>query len=125
MPTALGIAVAAAAGALSRYGLERAFPVSADGTHYVGTLAVNLAGAFALGLLTGALGARFVEQPLLRNVLTVGFLSSFTTFSALAYQAVHLAEGGRTAVAAAYVAGTLAGGIALAYAGLTLGRAVA
>lgn len=125
MPTALGIAVAAAAGALSRYGLERAIPAAADGTHYAGTLLVNLAGAFALGLLTGALGDRLVEQPQLRNVLTVGFLSSFTTFSALAYQAVHLAEGGRVAVASAYVAGTVAGGITLAYVGLTLGRTVA
>lgn len=124
MLNALVIAGAAAAGALSRYGLELTLPTSSDGTHYGATLAVNLAGSLALGLLMGSLGERLVEQQTLRLFLTVGFLSSFTTFSAFAYQAVHLLELGAGVTAAVYVFGTLFGGIALAYGGLVLGRAL-
>jgi CrcB protein len=120
----LGISVAAALGALSRYGLERVFPAGGDGAAYAGTLVVNLTGALALGFVMGALGDRFVHQPGLRLLITVGFLSSYTTFSALAFQTVRLFEVGRIATAAAYAAGSLAGGVALAYAGLVAGRAL-
>jgi len=120
-----GIAVAAALGALARFGFERALPGAPDGTHYLGTLAVNLSGALALGVAMGALGPRFVEQPSLRYLISVGFLSSYTTFSAVAYQTVHLLERGAYGQAAAYGIGTLVGGTALAFAGLLLGRLAA
>lgn len=119
----LGIAVAAAAGALARYGLEQVLP-SRNGVHYAGTLVVNIVGSFVLGVLMGALAQRFLEQPTLRAIVTVGFLSSFTTFSALAYQAVELAERGALLQAALYVSGTTLGGLAAAYGGLLLGRAL-
>jgi CrcB protein len=121
---AVAIAVAAALGALSRYGIERLAPSGADGTAYVATLVVNLSGALALGLAMGALGERFAAHPNLRLFVTVGFLSSYTTFSALAFQTVHLAERGRVAAAVAYVGGSLAGGLVLAYAGIVAGRAL-
>jgi CrcB protein len=121
---ALAISAAAAAGALSRYALEQALPLSADGMHYLGTLTVNLSGALVIGVLMGALGDRFVEEPMLRALLTVGFLSSFTTFSALAFQTVHLSEGGSPGLAALYALGSLVGGIALAWVGLAAGRAI-
>ena len=120
----VAIAAAAALGALSRYGIERLVPAGGDGTSYLATLLVNLTGALALGLAIGALGARFAAHPNLRLLVTVGFLSSYTTFSALAFQTVHLAERGRIGVAAAYVVGSVAGGIVLAYAGLAAGRAL-
>jgi fluoride exporter len=120
----VAIAIAAVLGALSRYGIERVVPAGADGTAYLATLIVNLTGALALGLALGALGHRFAAHPNLRLFVTVGFLSSYTTFSALAFQTVHLAERGRVAVAAVYVAGSVTGGVVLAYAGLVAGRAL-
>jgi CrcB protein len=122
--TVVAIGVAAALGALSRYGLEQILPASSDGTHYVATLVVNLSGSLVLGVLMGALADRFVQEPVLRALLTVGFLSSFTTFSALAFQTVHLAERGQAPAAAAYVLASLLGGVVLAYLGLLAGRAV-
>jgi CrcB protein len=122
--TVLVVAVAAAAGALARLGVERTLPVSGDGTHYAGTLLVNLTGAFAAGLLMGALGDRLDDEPQLRNALFVGFLSSYTTFSALALQTIRLGERSSVATAALYLGATLAGGLLLAYAGLRAGRAL-
>lgn len=118
------ISVAAALGALSRYAVESLLPNGQDGQHYIGTLTVNLSGALAIGILSGALSARFTEHPQLRNLLLVGFLSSYTTFSALAYQTVQLGQRDSVGVAAAYGAGTLLAGIALAYLGLRVGKAM-
>ena len=83
---------------------------------------MNLSGALALGVAMGALGERFVQQPALRALVTIGFLSSYTTLSALAYQTVALAERGELGRAVAYAGGSLLGGIALAYVGLRAGR---
>jgi fluoride exporter len=123
--TVVLIAVGATAGAVARYAIELVLPAGPNGTHYAGTLVVNLSGAFALGLVMGALGHRFAEDQQLRVLVTVGFLSSYTTLSALAYQVVHLGERGDGGVAFAYGLGTLAGGVALAYGGLVFGRALA
>ena len=61
--TAIVIAAAAALGALSRYAVEKVLPNGQDGTHYIGTLTVNLTGALVIGILTGALTPRFAEHP--------------------------------------------------------------
>ena len=122
--TAIVIAAAAALGALSRYAVEKVLPNGQDGTHYSGTLTVNLTGALAIGILTGALTPRFAEHPQLRNLLLVGFLSSYTTFSALAAQTIQLGQRDSTVIAATYALGTLGAGITLAYVGLVLGRAL-
>jgi fluoride exporter len=122
--TAIVIAAAAALGALSRYAVESVLPNGRDGTHYIGTLTVNLTGALAIGIVSGALTPRFSEHPQLRNLLVVGFLSSYTTFSALSSQTIQLGQRDSTVIAAIYALGTLGAGIMLAYVGLVLGRAL-
>jgi fluoride exporter len=85
----------------------------------VGTLLVNLVGAFALGLLVGRVWPDAPEW--LRAGLGPGLLGSFTTFSALTVSAVELTAAGTVAVAVAYVAASLLGGLLAAALGLRLG----
>ncbi len=113
------IALAGALGALSRWGVEQVFPAAADGTNYVGTLAVNVTGAFALGIATALLADR---HGLLRPAVTIGFLSAYTTFSALSLQTYRLLDGGRPVLAAALSLGSLATGLTAVYLGLLAGR---
>ena len=75
-----------------------------------GTLAVNVTGAFALGLLAGAGGVTTV-------ILAGGALGSLTTFSTLAVEAVELWRRNRRR-AAVYVTASLVGGVAAAYLGV-------
>lgn len=63
----------------------------------LGTLAVNLAGCFVMGVLFAVFGPR--SHPL----LMAGVLGGFTTFSAFSLDALKLWEGGATAQAALYV----------------------
>ncbi|WP_058367086.1 fluoride efflux transporter FluC [Haloparvum sedimenti] len=93
-------------GATGRYGVDLAVGGVA------GTFAVNVAGAFLLGLFVASVTDRRV-----RLLFGTGLLSSFTTYSTFAHDAVTLG----TAAGAGYVAATYAVGFAAAGAGLALG----
>lgn len=84
-----------------------------------GTLAVNLLGCLAVGLL-GAMFAppgRIHGLQELRVFLVVGVLGGFTTFSAFSLEALMLAQRGAVAAAAAYVGASVAGCLLAAWLG--------
>jgi CrcB protein len=110
--TVVAFAVAAAAGALVRAEAGRRW--NRHEGLAVGTLAVNVAGSFLLGLLAG------VAPPVL-TVLGVGGLGSLTTFSSFARDAAALGEQRRPGLAAAYVTAS----VVLAIAAAALGRHLA
>ena len=90
----LMVAMGGAAGSVMRYGAQRVAVNLAGQETVLGTLAVNLTGSFALGLLATLLLGRFSMSVQMQNFLTVGVLGGFTTFSALSYQTVYLMEKG-------------------------------
>ena len=87
------VALGGAIGAVLRYltGLALAFPY--------GTLAVNIVGSFAIGVLWIAMAERGPWSAL----LITGILGGFTTFSAFSLDTLRLVEGGRAPLAALYV----------------------
>jgi CrcB protein len=118
------IGIAGALGALSRYGLQSLVNEVAGKPSIVGTLIANLAGAFCLGLLVAATENRLELSSVARAGIAVGFLGSFTTFSTFMFESVSHLEDGEVLLVFAYVSVSLIAGLALAYAGLQLGRAV-
>lgn len=86
----------------------------------LGTLIVNVAGAFALGLLVARLWANAPEW--LKAGLGAGLLGSFTTYSAVMVSFVAGATSGFLALAVAYLALSLVLGLAAAALGLRVGR---
>ncbi|SDF67528.1 CrcB protein [Blastococcus fimeti] len=117
----LAAALGGALGALGRWGIAEALPRDADGWPWA-TLLVNLVGCLVLGLLIGALFARSPDSPWLRPFLGTGVLGGFTTFSAFAVETVQLTDAGRPGLAAAYVAVSVAGGVAASALGILAGR---
>lgn len=113
------IGIAAVAGALGRYLLDGAVERRLSGRFPFGTLAVNLSGAAALGLLHGAGAA----DTLALVVGTAG-LGTFTTFSTLIYETERLLEEGDRRLAAANIAGSMALGLVVVAASWLLGRAL-
>ncbi len=92
-----------ALGCVSRYFLSgwvyallgRSFPY--------GTFAVNIAGAYIIGLIM-EFGMRSTALPAsLRTGLTVGFLGGLTTFSTFSYETFRLLEDGEFLIASANV----------------------
>jgi CrcB protein len=87
-----------------------------------GTLIVNVAGCFAIGVLVEVF-ARFHDPgQSARLFLTTGVLGGFTTFSAFSADAALLVERGTPSLAGLYVVLTVGGALAGVAAGLLLVR---
>lgn len=88
-----------------------------------GTFAVNVLGAFLLGLVFGLVEARFPDTPRwVGSGISLGVMGGFTTFSSYTLDAFRQVEEGRWPLAIAYVLGTVALGLLAAVAGVALGR---
>ena len=108
-----------AAGTLCRWAVGEALP--ARGGWPLPTLLINLAGAFALGVLLESLARRGPDagaRRLVRLGVGTGFLGGFTTYSAFALDGARLLLDGRAAEAAGYLAATVLGGAAATLAGV-------
>lgn len=112
LPLALGlVATGGALGSSARY-LVGAAVTAAGQPGWFGTLAVNVVGAFAMGLLLGTAPPRRAVL-----LLGTGVLGGFTTFSALTADAAGLFGAGADWRGAAYAGGSLVLGLAAFYAG--------
>lgn len=79
----------------------------------LGTLVVNLAGCFVIGIVLGAV-AHDGLGPHWQSLLAVGFCGGLTTFSAYSVEVVTLARDRRPVRASGYAAVSVAAGIGLA-----------
>ncbi len=89
-----------------------------------GTLAINVVGSGAMGLVAGWLAFRAGEgwSQQAKLFLATGVLGGFTTFSAFSLDAVMLWERGEALAAALYVLGSVVLSLAALVAGLALVR---
>jgi CrcB protein len=96
---------------------SRAFPYA--------TLAVNLAGSFAIALVL-ELSIRIAGfPPNLRLALATGFLGGFTTYSSFNYETTALLQTGQALRSVAYLGVTVLGCFATGLLGLGLARRLA
>lgn len=124
MTQILAIALGGALGALLRHFAGAAFLHSAGPAFPWGTLAVNILGAFALGLIAG-IGATGVQMgEAARAFLVVGLLGGFTTFSAFSLEIVLMFERGQTLQGLAYAGGSVLAGVLALALGLLIMRAM-
>ncbi|MGN6190143.1 MAG: fluoride efflux transporter CrcB [Conexibacter sp.] len=105
-------------GGLARVGLAEGFPHHPAAWPWA-TFAVNLVGAFVLGWTVARLSPAGYGRPF----LGIGVCGALTTFATLQLELLRMLEAGAVALALAYVAASLAGGMALVKAGLALGAA--
>ncbi|WP_461480638.1 fluoride efflux transporter CrcB [Porticoccus sp.] len=100
----LMVALGGALGAMGRFAVNAViFPVM-GGRFPMGTLVVNVAGSILMGLFYVLIIERGVLPAEMRNLVMVGFLGAFTTFSTFSLDSLALWQNGHLALAAAYVA---------------------
>jgi len=118
------VAVGGATGASLRY-LAGIAAVKLFGLGFpVGTLFVNVIGSFAMGLFVELLVFKLDGSHELRLFVATGLLGGFTTFSAFSLDFAVLFERGQLAMAAGYLAASVAFSILGLFAGLYAVRAV-
>ena len=118
----LHVALGGAIGSVLRYQLGRGM------TYWLGpkvittfpwaTLAVNVIGSLAMGLLAGWLARLGNEAEPYRLLLGVGLLGGFTTFSAFSLELMVLIERGQGGLAFTYAAISVLAGLSALYLGL-------
>ena len=87
-----------------------------------GTIAVNIAGSFILGLLAHYITERWTPSEEIRVFLIVGILGGFTTFSAFSLDAVLLLERGDLGRAVGYIVSSVLFSVGALYLGMRLCR---
>ncbi len=118
----LAIFVGGGLGSIARYLTGLAFLQRYGPGFPYGTLAVNLAGCFLIGIIAELAQTRAIGiGSTARLFLVVGVLGGFTTFSTFAYDAVTL-SGEASIPAILYILASVAGGIVAAFAGIVLVR---
>lgn len=118
------VALGGALGSASRYIVSMlAIRLCGDGFGW-GTLAVNLAGCLAIGILTGLADLALLEAPW-RIFLVTGVLGGLTTFSTFSNETVRHLASGQYAAGFLNMAFNVLAGLALSFAGLKLARAFA
>lgn len=103
----LSIAIGGALGAMGRYWVSCCWlPISAYKFPYA-TFSVNVIGSLIMGILYVLIVERGGLPDQARNILMVGFLGAFTTFSTFSLDAISLWQNGSQLMAFIYVISTV------------------
>ena len=102
-------------GSVCRY-LIGLIPLSPSNGFPVKTLVINIAGAFAIGLIAAAAAKNADISPRIVLLLKTGICGGFTTFSTFALEISDMVRGGSWAAAAAYMLLSLILGVAAVFA---------
>jgi CrcB protein len=101
---------------LSQQAIARIYPSSFPW----GTMLVNIAGCFIIGLVYGLGEKGNILSPEMRLLLATGFCGGFTTFSSFAYDNVGLLRDGELLYAFLYIAVSVLIGLLAAYLGVLI-----
>jgi CrcB protein len=118
----LAIAIGGAIGSLLRFYLSKFLQKKFGVEFPVGTLMVNLTGAFFIGLFFSYLVEKLDVSVELRAFLITGLLGGFTTFSTFSYESFNLIVNGEYLKFFAYFTGTNLVGLLLTFLGYNVGR---
>jgi CrcB protein len=117
----LMVALGGALGAVARYAVYNA-AASGKASAQLATFVINATGALAIGVLYVVITQRGGLQPYGQQLLTVGFLGAFTTYSTYSLDALRLLEQGQVGTAILYLLGTLVVCLAATWLGVSLTR---
>lgn len=89
-----------------------------------GTMTINILGSLVIGVVFTLLTDRIVADPFWRQLIVIGFLGGFTTFSSYAMETITLLQDGRWSSALLYVMGNNVIGLLACAAGVSIARAL-
>lgn len=118
-PTWLAIGMLGGLGAIARFLVDGGLAARLATSFPIGTLAVNLSGSFALGVLVGA-----TNDVTTFRLAAIGLLGSYTTFSTWMLESQRLSEDGEFRLAVGNVAVSLTLGVTTTWLGLQIGGTI-
>lgn len=117
----LMVAVGGAVGACARYAVYNLTALAGFASQ-LATFVINVFGALLIGALYVVITERSGLQPFGQQLLSVGFLGAFTTYSTYSLDALRMLERGEAGMALLYLLGTMLVCLAATWLGLSLTR---
>jgi CrcB protein len=104
------IALGGALGAIARYQLASMVQARIPAGFPWGTFVVNISGCLVMGVVTTLLTDRLVAHPNWRFLVPIGFIGSYTTFSAFEMETFRAVTEGAWLIGGANVVGSVVAG---------------
>lgn len=115
----LAVAIGGALGATGRYGVSVAL-ASQSLKFPVATLTVNILGSFLMGVFYIIIVEKALLSQEWRQVIMIGFLGAFTTFSTFSIETLHLFQAGHWQTAVIYLGVSFLLCVSAVYFGITI-----
>jgi CrcB protein len=116
------IALAGAAGTLSRYALGGLVQKYCGERFPWGTLAINASGCLLFGIVWGLAEERLVISPEARFIILTGFMGAYTTFSTFAFETGAMLRDSEWLLAAGNLLGQNVLGLVCIFLGFAISR---
>ena len=116
------VGLGGAVGSMLRYGVQKIFQAQTVVTFPTGTLLVNIAGCFLIGILWSLVSRSLTWNDEMKLLLMTGFCGGFTTFSAFTLEGIGLLKENRTVLFVIYLTASVVGGLLATFIGIRIAK---
>lgn len=116
------VGLGGAAGSILRYAVQRFFQVQNTSAFPTGTLLVNIAGCFLIGILWSIVSRSLTWNEEMKLLLMTGFCGGFTTFSAFTLEGIGLLKENKTVLFLIYLTASVTGGLLATLIGIRIAK---
>jgi CrcB protein len=116
------IGLGGAVGSMLRYAVQKIFQAQSAIAFPTGTLLVNIAGCFIIGILWSMVSRTLTWNEEMKLLLMTGFCGGFTTFSAFTLEGIGLLKENKTALFLIYLTASVVGGLIATFIGIRIAK---
>ena len=116
------VGLGGAVGSMLRYAVQKIFQVQSVAAFPTGTLLVNIAGCFIIGILWSLVSRTLTWNEEMKLLLMTGFCGGFTTFSAFTLEGIGLLKENKTALFFIYLTASVIGGLLATLIGIRIAK---
>jgi CrcB protein len=116
------VGLGGAAGSMLRYAVQKFFQVQNVAIFPTGTLLVNIAGCFLIGILWSLFSRTLTWNEEIKLLLMTGFCGGFTTFSAFTLEGIGLLKENKTVLFFIYLTASVVGGLLATFIGIRIAK---
>ena len=114
------VGLGGAVGSMLRYAVQKFFQAQTAAAFPTGTLLVNIAGCFLIGILWSVVSRSLTWNDEMKLLLMTGFCGGFTTFSAFTLEGIGLLKENRTVLFVIYLSASVLGGLLATFIGIRI-----